>query len=568
MTHRLDRHLVRNLYRSWPACALALALLVPACVDDPSVAPGATIAPPSEEEAISRPLTIDARGDRIAAGEVPVELVNQRPVAVDVALNVNVTSPAGLAQRHGVRVERLEPYQRLELTLTTAELPLPATGDVQLSVTAEAVFEDGERRSPTSAPLALAHGGAAWRAVTPAGDDAVVTARRSRPDAVERELAPEHAFDPASPLQPGTAELLVARRLCFRVATTYQDSGVGEDFWTNTGPTFRTIRGADVEVTHPDGSFTGQLFWDGDLAGCVEAAGRGLQTGDKLTLRLFTTGLVRGHAIRVEDETTGNRASASITVTYTEASETWYDVSPSAAARARFNIYVAAAYAAYGHGGLAGSSVTIYADAAGGSVTGTNEIWITTGDWDNKFTITHEFGHHIARSSTGLHGNGTCDDYRTGAGNNCDSAAAHTMRSKEIMRCAAVEGFADFYAADVFNMHDEDDCMILNGGATVNCEGANAGFPLRMMETNCTGTGSHAGMGNETDWMRTFWDVHTNGANPPTMNDMLRWIEDANDTTAWSNSNPYQLLDAEANDKGGTLNSIWDVAAAENGIDH
>jgi hypothetical protein len=78
------------------------------------------------------------------------------------------------------------------------------------------------------------------------------------------------------------------------------------------------------------------------------------------------------------------------------------------------------------------------------------------------------------------------------------------------------------------------------------------------------------GNGVELDWMRAFWVVHTRGSSDPTMNDLLRWIDAADDGTnpSWTDTNIYNLLDAEAARRGGTLNANWNFAAADHGIDH
>lgn len=52
------------------------------------------------------------------------------------------------------------------------------------------------------------------------------------------------------------------------------------------------------------------------------------------------------------------------------------------------------------------------------------------------------------------------------------------------------------------------------------------------------------------------------------MNSLLSWIEDADDTTAWTTTNSYTLLNAEANAVGGVINSRFDVAKARHGVDH
>ena len=114
----------------------------------------------------------------------------------------------------------------------------------------------------------------------------------------------------------------------------------------------------------------------------------------------------------------------------------------------------------------------------------------------------------------------------------CDITDGHATSSKELQSCAMEEGFGSFYAADAFNDHGQTDCMFRIALTTINCESESFAHPLALMETRCPQP--FAGFGNETDWMRTFWDLHTDLATDPSMNEILRWIRDANNATAWT----------------------------------
>jgi hypothetical protein len=519
---------------------LLLALLVSACVDTPP--------PPQAPVELATPFLVAITG--VDRDGVSFEIVNGRDVEADVTVRTNVASSAGLTRGPAVRLERLAPLERRALTVPRAEVPAFAA-TAQLSVTAEVQFDDDERRNPTSAPYPIVADGSIWRA----GD----------PDVSIVSLTP--AIDVTGPI----AELTATRRLCLRVATDYDDTGIGEDFWTNNGPTFRTIRGADVEVFHDGTSFTGRLAdgIDGSHAGCIDITNRGIDNGDWLTIKVFSSGRVNGHTVRVEHESSGARATASVTVSYASMTEAWFDLTPSTSTLDRFNIYMAATYSMFRHGGTADSTVTIHEWATGVTRSDASNIYINATDGHEKFKIAREVGHYIARKSGAEIGNDrVCDDYRTADLGPCDKADFHSLTSKEYVRCAASEGFADFYAADVFNDHDETECWIkLDGSPAVDCQVGSPGFPQAMMESVCDAP--YPGYGVETDWMRVFWDVHTRGSNVPSMSDVLRWIAASdNHGEAWSNTNAYDLLNAEASRRNDNLTTNWTDVKDTHGIDH
>jgi hypothetical protein len=544
---------------------LLLAFLLPACVDDTPPQPP----PPAGDGEAEAAAPFEAEIVDVDDDGITVALVNSRDVDADVVVNVNVASRAGVAQTPAVRVERLAPFERLVLTVPRAEVPA-FSGDAQISITADVRFADGDQRSPTSAAFAIVAEGTRWRAGDP--ERTLASVRGSVID-VDAGADDDDHHDGASP----PSALTSTQWLCFRVQTTYSDADLGEDNWTSKNPTFRTIRGADVKVFHDGTSFTGQLGdgLDGSKAGCISVSGRGIQTNEWLTVELYTTGDVNGHAVRVETESNGNRAVASTTIAY-DGTEDPVDLTPGVSSYDRFNIYMAATYAMYRHGGLGDGSVTIKADASGGTRLSASSdiIYVNAANARQKFSIAHEVGHFIGRDSGAFFGvtSDPCDDYRTGAGNACDSAS-HGLKSKEHARCAALEGFANFYAADVFNDHGETDCWSsMSGSRPMDCMDGNTEFPKRYMERFCAGpipgTGFD-GFGVEIDWMRVFWGVHTRGSDDPSMNDMLRWIASGDDEKPWTNTNVYNLLNAAAiRDGGGSLLQNWNVLKSEHGIDH
>ena len=129
------------------------------------------------------------------------------------------------------------------------------------------------------------------------------------------------------------------------------------------------------------------------------------------------------------------------------------------------------------------------------------------------------------------------------------------MSSKEHSQCAIGEGWAHFVAARVWNSQSELNCNFRywSGVEEVPCDHGNSSWPLGYMRSECIG--DHSGKGNELDWMRQFWDVHTRGANAPSLNDMVDWV---NTAAAWGTSDGFNKLNQAANTVGGRLDTNWD----------
>ena len=82
------------------------------------------------------------------------------------------------------------------------------------------------------------------------------------------------------------------------------------------------------------------------------------------------------------------------------------------------------------------------------------------------------------------------------------------------------------------------------------------------LDTSCGGTSTH---GVELDWLRQFWDVHTDAPSQPTFTTMANWLDAAGN---WTKTTAYSVLDAEADDVGGSLQTNWNATADYNGVDH
>lgn len=125
------------------------------------------------------------------------------------------------------------------------------------------------------------------------------------------------------------------------------------------------------------------------------------------------------------------------------------------------------------------------------------------------------------------------------------------MASKEYAGVGLTESLAWLHSLVSFNTVTAGaDCKFLEYG--VNCEGA-GGYDLAWMETRCPGDypGSlpMAGHGVEIDWVRALWNVRTGGTSLVSMSGIASWVNLG--AGSYTRTNPYDVLDAQANNLGG-----------------
>ncbi|MBI1948384.1 MAG: hypothetical protein HYS27_22035 [Deltaproteobacteria bacterium] len=226
----------------------------------------------------------------------------------------------------------------------------------------------------------------------------------------------------------------------------------------------------------------------------------------------------------------------------------------------------------------------------------------------SKFILIHEMGHLIAEFVTDRVAMGVSyadeDPLVDGPCENTNNNT-HAFWSRELDKAAFAEAFADFYAADVWNDHNEDNCAFKyyatnihtqsgwQTGAAFDCagdDGADPGtepddFTNGQSETQvahiekCTATNQppddYLNRGAEIDWTRVFWNLHTDGSTPPSFTTIARWIRDCGapppiGNGPFGNGEAFTRLDACANGRGANdpLNLIWDVAKNVHTIDY
>lgn len=197
-----------------------------------------------------------------------------------------------------------------------------------------------------------------------------------------------------------------------------------------------------------------------------------------------------------------------------------------------------------------------------------DNIWIGSSDTDSlrvhrrKFLMAHETGHAIA-NALGQAVGGDCSH----SDSQCPAGGSHGMTSKEYQTCAFTEGLANFMSVVAFNSENETDCFMRYwGNFNVDCESTST-HSNAYMENACYST-SHTDKGVELDWMKQFWDVFTNSNGVLNMDHIGDWLAGATNVypfVPWID--PYEQLDAAADNIGGTLNTNWDTTKGANGVD-
>ncbi|MCC7111033.1 MAG: hypothetical protein IT382_17195 [Deltaproteobacteria bacterium] len=200
------------------------------------------------------------------------------------------------------------------------------------------------------------------------------------------------------------------------------------------------------------------------------------------------------------------------------------------------------------------------------------EAEVTSTGSTKKFVVTHEFGNNVIRFATTMP-NGSCA-YSVPPGSACSSTDSHNIGSKEYQGCAFDEGGAHFYSADIWNNHNETDCSFKyykNTGSNpaqpvIDCEASPAdyssgmSYPVNYLESICPSP--FAGMGVEGDWLRAFWDVHTNQSTDPTFNDIKNWWDTSD---GWTDTTVYSALNS-GDENYPTIDPVWESIAALNGV--
>ncbi|MEQ9498889.1 MAG: hypothetical protein RIT81_18565 [Deltaproteobacteria bacterium] len=194
-------------------------------------------------------------------------------------------------------------------------------------------------------------------------------------------------------------------------------------------------------------------------------------------------------------------------------------------------------------------------------------IYTSSGDTDRKFRIALEMGHLVAYKRDEFTSpiynfasyGGACDEW----GN-----TLHDLVSREYQSVAIVNGYAHFYSAAVFNDSGENSCEIFDYDLIDYNKDGWAEFPqIRDCEGGADYLGSYCGApttdrATELDWLRFFWDLHTNYGYGSTK--IVNVLDRANPRN-WSDAIAYDRMRNAAIAEGIDA-SHWDSLANYNGV--
>lgn len=462
-----------------------------------------------------------------------VHVSNLRDVASIVNLTRTLVTPKGTESIEFGKTS-LGPGQ-------SAEIPVPEIGSAggegltSLHVTGQAEFSDGEQ------------------SIHSVGWAAAPDAKSSALGKLGDVLKPGDLVGRGDIIIPSGT---VRTQLCFEYPGSFDSFG---DYFKEGVPTYRPARGLWVSISGPS-SFKLKEYLDEN--GCTSL--QDFNIGGN-TIRFYTSGEIYGNNFEVIDDAQGSVVQTfdfKAFVIGSGPTMTWKFDPTGTAAEQAFNVAQAAGWVFRRLGMGDPPDLLIVTNASGATKSSyrasAKRISLEAGDHDSKRTIAHEIGHWAMDAYT---------DFPDGSG--CGSG--HDALSYENQKCAIQEGFGNWWAAQAFNYVGQSNCRY----AGVDCDqGMETGgscsdksiLPTRVMET-CHAGKDFAGAGNETDWSRVLWNMRApnTGVTPE---DITEWIRTANDGTAWTSNNVYQLLNSRANAIGGTLNKLFDTHKAVHGIDH
>lgn len=191
------------------------------------------------------------------------------------------------------------------------------------------------------------------------------------------------------------------------------------------------------------------------------------------------------------------------------------------------------------------------------SMYGQPGIFMSSGQYRRKFILAHEYGHRLLASVA---------DYKNDCSHN---GSGHGMKGIEYGSCAAMEGWGHFVAVDMWNAHPHDDASELNpDGIIVYWDGSNTVYHAEIGSDQPYCHQQYPDglifvcdfFGYELDWMRQWWDYHTNPGNRPAHSELFDLVDD----TVWENGT-FEAAQAIKDALGGN-SGRWNDFVCWNGI--
>lgn len=391
-------------------------------------------------------------------------------------------------------------------------------------------------------------------------------------------------------------------RFCAKYQVNYDDAlvAVGDDYFTDN--TDKPALGARVDVYRSNGAleWSGYTPDSGVDEGCTPYLP--LDTEQAYDVKVYAIAMIHSTCfVKVMNDTSNQNVWFSLALDdFFPPAGNSSIITPTAATHAAWNIAAAAGKAVYRNpAGVCAVPTTFqfFTQACnnGSSCFGfaNQYIKIAPGDDQNKYTVGHELGHAVTwyRVPNGF-GNLDFDALAHDCPLDQGGNSAWQPHTREHQKAATLEGVADFYAVAAFNDSGTDaDCMYMNNSALDwDRNGATASEAIVSCETNNPATGISAGdlFGDECaatgatenkatahDWLRFWWDMHTdsNVANRLGVEQIFGVYAHADPSTWTANTNqtgpgfpPFELEDA-CFDLASCDLPDWDAEDNYNGVD-
>lgn len=368
--------------------------------------------------------------------------------------------------------------------------------------------------------------------------------------------------------------------VAFSDTGTIQDPGAGDHFRNNNN---KIARGAKVKVTRVFGNW--DVFFDyvDAESGCTPTLTLNSIWNYRITIyseaKLQNSNIVKlrnywdapSLYARVLSSTFKPNANGFYFFTWDDYDADWV---PTIAAGTGFSLY-------RNHGDTYFETFYIYNyECSGGSSGFTGEyICLSTGGRERRFSIAHEMGHNFIYIQADA---GSAYGYDYSSTECPGSSGSHSFDSQEYQRAAAWEGIAQFYSASVWNNGDEENCEFdyyrsvdMNRNGLPDATDGNPNYiyscevGVQFMDSNCDADDleNDPTLGNEFDWLRFWWDLHTDEEISITTISHIWEAANPDDEDGWNDGTAYSRLRSAAIGNGISAND-WDYWAAQHGVDH
>jgi hypothetical protein len=378
-------------------------------------------------------------------------------------------------------------------------------------------------------------------------------------------------------------------KVCGKVAIDFADTNVGEDFWTDEDD--KPARGIWIHIKNITTQATvweGWTPWNGSDKGCAPV--QQLDSATEYGVQLHSKAQVDDHYIlsyrengelRVAYRSFTPTASGTENVS-TNVTDVWNNFAVGIRALSRKSIEMEDQSSMI----IRMNDTYCCGNKTGPCLCGDDgELYLDS--LPNKFQIAHEIGHFVGYARDGY--NTPALDYDAPPNTCYGSYFYHTFNEKEYQSAAAVEGWAHFYAAMVWNKTTESTCWFKGvnevdwdydydkDGRRFNCELGPKEEPPDPNPPGMPDNSDYLGdicdapldnRGTPYDWLRFWWDLTTDQDVPfASCLDIYDWADPRNwrenDMEVWIDKPSKRLRDAA--DDLGYLDE-WDNEDNFNGV--